>query len=76
MMRRRMAQMNARMNPGMSAGGGAVSHDGKGGGGGGGAPAPSYNSANMQGKPGAGPNQNVLDAVKKVMSSLVNFSIY
>lgn len=74
MMRRRMAQMNARMNPGGMGGPVQSSHDaGKGGGG---APAPSYNSGNMQGKPGAGPNQNVLDAVKKVMSSLVNFSIY
>ena len=69
--------MNSRMNPGgMTPGGGSSSHDaGKGGGS---APAPSYNSGNMQqaGKPGTGTNQNVLDAVKKVMRILVNFSIY
>jgi len=71
MMRRRMAQMNARMNPGGMGGGG--SSQGKGG------PvstAPTHqppqhstiNQINNSGKPGgsAQPNQNVLEAVKKV----------
>ena len=76
MMRRRMAQMNARMNPG-GLGGAAAASGGKGG------PvsaAPQYNMAQpgntaaqpinhmAGGKPGASaqPNQNVLEAVKKV----------
>ena len=74
MMRRRMAQMNARMNPGgmgaaMSAPSGAKGVPG-------GAPLPHPiqpqaslpNHANAAGKPGssAHPNQNVLEAVKKV----------
>ena len=70
MMRRRMAQMNARMNPGgLSAGGGG--HSGKDSGGGGVANTPQYiqQPANSgPGKPGmnAQPNQAVMDAVKKV----------
>ena len=68
MMRRRMAQMNARMNAGMSGGGVAAHAGGKDTSGA--SSAPAYNSGpaagNMSGKPG-GPNPNVLDAVKKVM---------
>ena len=72
MMRRRMAQMNARMNPGGI--GGSVSSQGKGGSV---SAAPAHppmtstttmNHMNNSGKPGgsAQPNQNVLEAVKKV----------
>ena len=65
-MRRRMAQMNARMNAGMNNGGAApapappaavVQPP---------PPAPVNNMMNNQGKPGATPNQGVLEAVKKV----------
>ena len=78
MMRRRMAQMNARMGAGMSATGGGPSH-GKDTGGGGGAappyvsgPGPTGNQGSIPGnagKPGlnAQPNQAVMDAVKKVL---------
>ena len=76
MMRRRMAQMNARMNPGGMGASSQPSGKGVPGGmphhptmvqGGGGMP----NHANAAaGKPGssAHPNQNVLEAVKKVSS--------
>ena len=73
MMRRRMAQMNARMNPGgmnmpqaptnqpVPSKGGANTSNG-----------PPYNQQPVQqpGKPGMGgmPNKNVQDAVKKVIS--------
>merc|ERR1719509_152460 len=75
MMRRRMAQMNARMNPG---GMGAASSAGKG------APAgmPQHPAmvqpgAIANGKPGssAHPNQNVLEAVKKVQEEAKNQSL-
>jgi len=65
MMRRRMAQMNARMNAGLQNG---PASSGKG------LPAPAASAPmavanplqNAAGKPGAQPNQGVLEAVKKV----------
>ena len=68
MMRRRMAQMNARMNAGLQNGPAA---SGKG------LPAPTVAAPmvvsnplqNTAGKPGAQPNQGVLEAVKKVEKS-------
>ena len=77
-MRRRMAQMNARMGAGMSTPGGGPNHGKDTGGGGGSAPpysvtgpGPTGNQASIPanaGKPGmnAQPNQAVMDAVKKV----------
>ena len=81
MMRRRMAQMNARMNPGGMGASSQPSGKGVPGGmphhptmvqGGGGMP----NHANAAaGKPGssAHPNQNVLEAVKKVVIQSLHF---
>ena len=77
-MRRRMAQMNARMGAGMSTPGGGPNHGKDTVGGGGSAPpysvtgpGPTGNQASIPanaGKPGmnAQPNQAVMDAVKKV----------
>ena len=77
MMRRRMAQMNARMNAGMASGpptNGSVA----------GTPAlpapPVMQPAGTAGKPGAPPSQNVLEAVKKVRSihssAIVDTTLY
>ena len=78
MMRRRMAQMNARMNAGMGSAMSAASQGGKdtassAAPGPGQQPMVAGNTINP-GKPGmnAQPNQNVLDAVKKVMLIIIN----
>ena len=77
-MRRRMAQMNARMNAGMGSAMSAASQGGKdtassAAPGPGQQPMVAGNTINP-GKPGmnAQPNQNVLDAVKKVMFIIIN----